>query len=508
MKSFSSARVLKFLLGAFLSIAGVSSLAQPAAASQPIPGRYIVVFRNHVADADSESDRKVRRLGGRRHHSFSHAIKGFSASLTETAAEALRNDPDVDFVEQDQTVAASTTTENSATWGLDRIDQADRPLDVQYHYNYDGTGVYAFVIDTGIRADHVEIAGRVASGFNSAQHSAGVIDPNDTSDCNGHGTHVSGTIGGTTYGVAKNVTLVPVRVLDCSGSGTNSGVIAGLDWMAASPLRPAVANMSLGGGFSSALNLAVKNAVAAGVTVAVAAGNDNPDACKESPSSEPSAITVGATTSTDVRASFSNFGKCVDIFAPGLGITSSWGTSATALNTISGTSMATPHVTGVAALAVQANPSASPLAVTAFLKNNATANRLAANSLGSGSPNLLVFSMAPGVPAEPPLDTVAVKSLAGKSQKVQGGNWKAQATITVRDVNTTKVVANATVSGTFAPGGPGTCLTNNKGQCTITSGLIAGTVPTSVFTVDGIAALGLNYDAGQNAAAQVTINRH
>jgi len=485
---------------ALLAAAGAGAQAGGAThtfRSQPIPDRYIVAFKKDVANPRAEADDAVRRSGGRRDRTFSRAFKGFSATLSAESAQKLREDPRVDYVEQDQVITVSTV-QGSATWGLDRIDQADRPLDLQYGYNYTGAGVHAFIIDTGIRTGHSEFTGRTLAGFTA------VADGNGTNDCNGHGTHVAGTVGGTTWGVAKGVTLIPVRVLDCSGSGSISGVIAGIDWVANSPLRPAVANMSLGGSLSSSLNTAVANAVADGVTMVVAAGNENQDACKTSPASTPSAITVGATSSADARASFSNFGKCVDIFAPGVGITSSWNTGDDATNSISGTSMATPHVAGAAALALEANPAASPLAVSNFLVANATANRLA--SLGSGSPNRLLFSLAAGAPTEPPPLPIAVKSLSGKAAK-SGQQWRGLATIAIRNLDTGANVANVTVSGTFSAGGSGTCVTGGKGSCTITGAWISTAIPSTVFTVDSAAGPGMAYDSSQNSASQVTINR-
>ncbi|MEJ6023683.1 S8 family peptidase [Ramlibacter sp. PS4R-6] len=489
----------RFLAFLALALAG-SAFAQNARVheSRPIPGRFIVVYKDSVADPVGETDRKVRRTGGRKHHAFSKALKGFSATLSDDAVRQLREDPDVDFVEQDQTVS-TTAVENQATWGLDRIDQADRPLDTQYHYDRTGAGVYAFIIDTGIRATHADFGGRVATGFSNVPDGLG------TGDCNGHGTHVAGTVGSTTYGVAKGVTLVPVRVLDCDGAGSWSDVIAGIDWVAQQTgKRPAVANMSLGGGFSSAVNAAVARAVAAGVTLVVAAGNENKDACQTSPAGEPTAITVGATTSSDTRASFSNFGTCVDIFAPGVSIKSTWNLHDASTNTISGTSMASPHVTGVAALALEANPSASPAAITDFIVDNATRNRI--TSLTSNSPNRLLYSLAGGVASEPPPPTVAVKSLAGQKANASGG-WAAKVTITVRNVDTGALVSNARVSGSFDPGGTGQCTTTSKGNCAITSATLAKSVNTSVFTVTDVAAPGATYDPSQDAASRITVHQ-
>src|SRR5215813_9284608 len=284
---------------------------------------------------------------------YGYAINGFSAQMSEEQALNLSRDPRVRFVEEDSIVEASVT-QNNPPWGLDRIGQRDLPLNHAYSYTNTGSGVNVYIIDTGIRRTHTQFGGRASASFDA------VGDGQNTNDCNGHGTHVSGTVGGSTYGVAKSVRLFAVRVLGCNGSGTNSGVIAGVDWVTANHISPAVANMSLGGGVSTALDTAVRNSIASGVTYSIAAGNSNTDASSSSPARVAEAITVGATTMTDARSSFSNFGSVVDIFAPGSSILSSFNTSDTATNTISGTSMATPHVAGVVARYLQANPGASP----------------------------------------------------------------------------------------------------------------------------------------------------
>ncbi len=331
--------------------------------------------------------------------SFTHMpLKGYSIRLSEKEAIKLSQDSRVDYVEQDQVMSLSTT-QSSATWGLDRVDQRNLPLNGTYTYNYNGTGIHAYIIDTGIYISHTDFGGRASVAHDS------VGDGQNGIDCNGHGTHVSGTVGGATYGVAKNVTLHAVRVLNCSGSGTNSGVIDGVNWVASNHLSPAVANMSLGGGLSSALDSAVSSAISSGVTFAIAAGNGDAngvaqDACTTSPADVAAAITVGATDSSDSKTSFSNYGTCVDIFAPGLNITSDWDTSTTATNTISGTSMATPHVAGVAALYLQSNPSASPATVASAITSTATANVL--TNIGSGSPNKLLYSLLSGTPTPTP----------------------------------------------------------------------------------------------------------
>jgi subtilisin family serine protease len=355
-----------------------------------IPGRYIVVFEDGAAGLrgdESMATEVASELssihGGSIDRVFKHAVNGFSVEMSEKQAEAMSRDPRVKYIEEDGEVSINATQTN-ATFGLDRIDQRDLPLNQTYIYNADGTGVTAYIIDTGIRATHNDFGGRVSGGFTA------ITDGRGTDDCNGHGTHVAGTTGGTTWGVAKNVALVPVRVLNCQGSGTNSGVIAGVDWVTANSSGPSVANMSLGGGASSATDTAVENSIAAGITYAVAAGNSSANACNYSPARAASAITVGSTTSTDARSSFSNFGTCLDIFAPGSSITSAWSTSNTATNTISGTSMASPHVAGAAALYLQGNPSASPATVRNALVNNGTTGKV--TSAGTGSPNVLLYT--------------------------------------------------------------------------------------------------------------------
>lgn len=360
-----------------------------AAAAAPsvrgrIPNRYIVVLRSDSRDVPGLARGLAAAHGGRVGYLYETALKGFSITVgSEAAAEALARNPNVAYVEPDQEMTASIT-QSGATWGLDRIDQRLLPLSRTYTYNTTASNVTAYIIDTGILPGHVEFGTRASTGYDAITPTA------PRSDCNGHGTHVAGTVGGNTYGVAKGVTLVGIRVLDCNGSGSNSGVIAGVNWVASNAKKPAVANMSLGGGASTALDAAVNGAINAGVTFVVAAGNSNRDACGFSPARVPNAITVGATTSTDARASYSNFGSCLDLFAPGSSITAAWHTSTTALNTISGTSMASPHVAGVAALFLATNTTASPSAVRNALVNNATTNRV--TSAGRKSPNRLLFT--------------------------------------------------------------------------------------------------------------------
>jgi subtilisin family serine protease len=354
-----------------------------------IQNRYIVVLdrdstgrQGDVAANTAEIAAIVPEWAGRVTHRFNHALNGFAAEMTEEQALAVSDDPRVAFVEEDSVMHA-VITQTNPPWGLDRIGQRNLPLNATYSYTSTGSGVNVYIIDTGVRRTHTQFGGRAFIGFDA------VGGGQNTNDCNGHGTHVAGTVGGSTYGVAKAVRLFAVRVLGCNGSGSTSGVIAGVDWVTANHADPAVANMSLGGGVSTALDNAVRNSISAGVTYAIAAGNSNANAANSSPARVAEAITVGSSTSGDVRSSFSNFGSVVDIFAPGSGIQSAWFTSNTATATLSGTSMATPHVAGVVARYLQNNPNATPAQARNALVAAATLNQL--GGVPAGTANRLLF---------------------------------------------------------------------------------------------------------------------
>ncbi len=371
-----------------------------------IPNQYIVVLKkSSEIQAQSAVIQSVEGMGGQVLFEYGSALQGFAVVLSDPALAELRANPMVDYIEADQMVsldpmidsgssvdmpAAEGTdisiaaVQTPATWGLNRIDQRNLPLNTSYSYQTTASAVNVYILDTGIRSTHTQFGGRATRDYDT------VGDGRNGNDCHGHGTHVAGTIGGSTYGVAKAVRIHAVRVLNCAGSGSYAGIIAGVNWVAAHRVKPAVANMSLGGGYSAALNNALTAAIAAGVTFVVAAGNSSDNACYYSPASTPGAITVGSTTFTDARSSFSNWGTCLDIFAPGSSITSSWIGSDTATNTISGTSMASPHVAGVAALYLAANPSASPASVASALISYSTKNKV---TDPAGSANRLLYSL-------------------------------------------------------------------------------------------------------------------
>jgi subtilisin family serine protease len=376
-------------LSAMLVVALTGSLpSSQAAKGGAKPSRnedWIVVLRGDVADPEAVAAEQARAHGGTLLHVYKHAVKGYAATFDGPGASEVARDRRVAHVERDQEVRLVATQNPAPSWGLDRVDQRNLPLAGGFTYTRTGAGVTAYVIDTGIRYTHSDFDGfspnRAVKGIDA------VIPNGSASDCHGHGTHVAGTIGGTRYGVAKAVKLVSVRVLGCTGSGTTSGVIAGIDWVTADhdPGERAVANMSLGGGASTALDTAVRNSIKDGVSYAIAAGNGNflgwaQNACNTSPARVAEAMTISATTIGDAKASWANFGPCIDWFAPGVNITSDWSSSDTATSVLSGTSMATPHTTGVAALYLQTATDISPAGVRAALYNLTTKGKVTSSS--------------------------------------------------------------------------------------------------------------------------------
>ncbi|MDQ1710717.1 MAG: hypothetical protein QOE45_167 [Frankiaceae bacterium] len=372
------------------ALLSVAVAAAPGTAAPTVSTSYVVVLRDGTSVTPAAAAARATALGGTVTYVYSHALHGYAAKLTPAAAKAIARSADVAYVEPDGVMHADGTIANPQSWGIDRIDQRNLPLSASYTWTATGSGVKAYIIDTGIRFTHTQFGGRATTGIDE-------VDGGAADDCNGHGTHVAGTVGGSTIGVAHSVSLIAVRVLDCAGSGATSGVIAGVDWVTGNHVAgtPAVANMSLGGAAYAPLDTAVTNAINDGVTFAVASGNGNAsgvrqNACNYSPARVAAAITTGATNSSDAAASFSNYGTCVDLLAPGVQILSSWYTSDTAGAYLDGTSMATPHVAGVAALYLQGNPGASAATVRNALVANATSGVI--SNVGTGTPNLLLFT--------------------------------------------------------------------------------------------------------------------
>ncbi|MEQ4300470.1 S8 family serine peptidase [Plantactinospora sp. B6F1] len=482
-------------------IVGVSTLAMiaaaavPAAAAPPeapvrgvgspnaVADSYIVVFKDTAvarANVSTTARGLIGKHGGKVGRTYSAALRGFEISGSAQTARRIAADPDVAYVEQNKMFQVSGTQPNPPSWGLDRIDQRSLPLNSSYTYPNTASNVNAYVIDTGIRFSHGEFGGRAVSGYDA-------IDGGTADDCHGHGTHVAGTVGGTAYGVAKAARIYGVRVLNCSGQGSTAQVVAGMDWVTANAVRPAVANMSLGGSADSAIDTAVNNSINAGITYVVAAGNGNTlgvrqNACNYSPARVPNAITVGATQNNDAAASFSNYGTCVDILAPGVGITSAWHNSDSATNTISGTSMASPHVAGAAALVLSANPTWSPQQVRDHLVDNATPNVV--TNPGTGTPNRLLY-VSEGTPA----NDFSVSVSPGTGSTAPGGSVSA----TVATATTAGSAQSVTLSASGLPSGatatfsPATV--TSGGSATLTIATTASTVPgTYPLTITGTGA--------------------
>ena len=470
----------------------------PAGSATVIPNSFVVILKDSASlqqyGVDAAARALTARYGGAIGHVFHRALQGFEVSVGEAAARRFAADPQVLYVQRNGVYQLAGTQTNPPSWGLDRIDQRNRPLDNSYTYPNTASNVRAYIIDTGIRFSHADLGGRATSGYDA-------VDGGTADDCNGHGTHVAGTVGGSSYGVAKGVRLVGVRVLNCQGSGTTAQVAAGIDWVTTNAIKPAVANMSLGGGVDTTLDSAVTNSINAGITYGIAAGNGdifgNPqNACNTSPARVAAAITVGATDSSDNRASFSNYGTCLDIFAPGVSITSAWSTSDTATNTISGTSMATPHVVGAAALVASANPSWTPQQVRDSLVTNATSGVV--GNPGTGSPNTLLYVVNGGTPSND-----FSLSVSPASGSVTAGG------------STSATVSTATTSGsaqtvTFSASGLPSGATASFSPTSVTSGGSSTmTIATNTSTPAGTYAItitGTGSSATRTTSFSLTVN--
>ena len=371
-----------------LPLALIGLLAHTTHATSPAQVTYLIKFNTPVTDRLLNSINFNQQFQGKIKFIYQNAFQGVAVQIPQNVEQEfvriLKLNPTVSLIEKDQVFKSNATTQTNATWGLDRSDQRNLPLNSTYNADGNAQGVPVYVVDTGVLASHQDFTGRVKAGYTA------VSDGNGTTDCNGHGTHVAGTIAGTKYGIAKSASIIPVRVLDCNGSGTTSTVIAGLDWVASQNPRNAVVNLSLGGGTSTALDDAINRVVNKDIVVVVAAGNNNADACNYSPSRVPAAITVGATTNQDQRANYSNYGKCLDVFAPGSNITSDWYSSNTATATASGTSMASPHVAGLAAILRAIYTGENVSQITNRILNKATTNKVTDSQ--TGSPNRLLYT--------------------------------------------------------------------------------------------------------------------
>lgn len=507
---------------------------------------FVVVYKqggagnpnDHIAANNIRREMEVtgqeiaRKYGGTFKFAYSSAIRGFSLAIpnvkVQDFVDGMQRNPNVDFIEEDFPVHLDAGSQVPLNWGLDRIDQNNLPLNHSYSYTNDGTGVNAYIVDTGLNSNHQEFSGRVNPGFSSIQDDLG------TTDCRGHGTHVAGIVGGSTYGVAKNIKITPIKIFDCNGTSSISGIVAGIDWIIQNGRLPGVINMSIGISVSHTIDQAVNSAYDAGYVVVASAGNFAGRACDQSPARASKVITVGSSDVTDVKSYYSNYGVCVDVFAPGSSILSSWFSDNTASKYLNGTSMSSPHVAGVAALILQSYPNAKPQEINYAILNASTKNVMVGD-LGTDSPNrLLRITNAPDftpfnqpiyippintpLPPIPPEDPpsrkpkidfriAAIKSISAQRIKVTKSTWKTNTTITIYASNKGPV-HEATVTIKFSVGGANlTCTTNSAGVCSIPSGVISSSKKSTVLTVTGLSGENLGYLAKINKVKTLTIKK-
>ncbi len=499
--------------------------------------RYVVVYKNNINEKklfitnQSVANEKISAqaiyanaqqlahvYGATVGKTYTSALQGFSITVPmqnqEQFLQNIRNNPMVASVEKDAVIRLNNlavNTQSPVVWGLDRVDQEALPLNNNYQYIYDGSGVNAYVLDTGVRSTHSEFIGRIKPGFSA------IADGRGTTDCAGHGSHVSGIIGGRTYGVAKNVMITPVRVMDCNGGGSLSQLLAGIDWIVKNGKLPAVVNMSIGSNASDALDQAVANAVKAGFVFVTSAGNVAGDSCLQSPARSFEVINVGSSDNKDGKSYFSNYGECVDLFAPGSDIRSAWFNSDTEVHDLSGTSMSAPYVSGVVALYLQMNPKATPLQVRYALYNSANQNKMT-GFIGNKSPNrlLLIGTQLNYAVAQKPKHVspivivyriVSVASIKYTKVKVSNTAWKVNAVITISSSNSgTLQLSNIFTS--FSVGGSNLiCITDVKGSCSVSSANIPNSIASTTFTVNTISGQSLAYLKRTNKLTSLTVKR-
>ncbi|HSW20973.1 MAG TPA: S8 family peptidase [Ramlibacter sp.] len=497
VRPFATA-ALPRIFTALLALVFWGGIMAPAAAAPPGQDRtrYIVVFKAAATDVAQHAQGLANGAGSQPDHVYTHVLKGFSVTLPNQSASAflsaMQRHPLVDYIEQDEPVRLETT-ELTNSWNLDRIDTRGA-TDGYYTYDTTGAGVRIYVVDTGLRSTHTQFTGRVLPGKDL------VGDGRGTEDCHGHGTMVSSVAAGTKFGVAKGALLVPVRVFGCTGVGASSTTIAGLDWIAANAVRPAVVNMSLSNGGNRSTDAAVASLAAQGIVTAAAAGNQGSDACLRSPAREPTALTVGSIQWGDAQASDSNSGTCLDLYAPGVNIWAAYYLSDWDYTIVSGTSLATPHATGAVAQLLETNPTMSAANVISNIRSRATPGTV--TLAGPDSPLLVLYN---GADAYPTQTTVRIANLAA-TKKLAKNNWTVTVQLSVRDLYGA-AISGATITTRFSTStSDSSCVTTSAGTCSVI-GTMQNTSTSTTFTVNNVTATGKTYTGAENFATSTTVNK-